>query len=120
MIKETTTGFLKKLSKNNNKQWFDTHRNEYLQAKNDFENFVTRIIDGLSAIDTDIKDLEVKDCTFRLNRDIRFSKDKTPYKINLGASFNRGGKKSVFAGYYFHLEPGKSFAGGGLWMPMTP
>ena len=120
MIKETTTGFLKKLSKNNNKQWFDTHRNEYLQAKNDFENFVTRIIDGLSVIDTDIKDLEVKDCTFRLNRDIRFSKDKTPYKTNLGASFNRGGKKSVFAGYYFHLEPGKSFTGGGLWMPMTP
>jgi uncharacterized protein (TIGR02453 family) len=119
MIKESTTGFLKKLSKNNNKQWFDSHRDEFLQAKNDFENFVARIIDGLSGIDTDIKDLEVKDCTFRLNRDIRFSKDKTPYKINLGASFNRGGKKSVYAGYYFHLEPGKSFAGGGLWMPMA-
>ncbi|MEP6583127.1 MAG: DUF2461 domain-containing protein, partial [Ginsengibacter sp.] len=64
------------------------------------------------------KPLDVKNCTFRINRDIRFSKDKTPYKSNMGAYFSKGGKKSVFAGYYFHLEPGnKSFAGGGLWMP---
>ncbi len=72
----------------------------------------------ISAFDNDIKDLQAKNCTFRINRDIRFSKDKTPYKTNMGASFNRGGKKSIFAGYYFHLEPGgKSFVGGGLWMP---
>lgn len=70
--------------------------------------------------DSDVKELQVKDCVFRLNRDIRFSKDKTPYKINMGASINRGGKKSIYAGYYFHVEPGgKSFVGGGLWMPMS-
>src|SRR6266487_4919819 len=121
MISETTTRFLKRLAKNNNKIWFDVHRSEYLTAKSDFEKFVSLVIERLPGIDTDIKDLEVKDCTFRLNRDIRFSKDKTPYKTNMGASFNRGGKKSIFAGYYFHLEPGgKSFAGGGLWMPMAP
>jgi uncharacterized protein (TIGR02453 family) len=120
MISETTTRFLKQLAKNNNKFWLDAHRSEYLMAKNDFEKFVSQVIEGLPVFDDDIKDLEVKDCTFRLNRDIRFSKDKTPYKRNMGASFNRGGKKSVFAGYYFHLEPGgKSFTGGGLWMPMT-
>ena len=120
MINESTIGFLKKLAKNNNKLWFDAHRNEYLVAKENFEDLVAKIIGGLALIDNDIKDLEVKHCTFRLNRDIRFSNDKTPYKTNFGASFNRGGKKSVFAGYYFHLEPGKSFAGGGIWMPMAP
>lgn len=98
--------------------WFDNHKAKYLSAKNDFENFVQQIIAKISAFDDDIKELQHKNCTFRINRDIRFSKDKTPYKTNMGASFNRGGKKSMFAGYYFHLEPGgKSFVGGGLWMP---
>lgn len=121
MFNESTPAFLKQLAKNNNKAWFDAHRSAYLAAKNDFEQFVSRVISALALVDDNVKDLEVKDCTFRLNRDIRFSKDKTPYKTNMGASFNRGGKKSVFAGYYFHLEPGgKSFAGGGLWMPMAP
>ncbi|MEO6219275.1 MAG: DUF2461 domain-containing protein, partial [Ginsengibacter sp.] len=109
------------LAKNNNKAWLDENRNRYLGAKNDFENFVSLLIKKISLFDEDIKELQSKDCTFRLNRDIRFSKDKTPYKINMGASLNRGGKKSLYAGYYFHLEPGnKSFAGGGLWMPMAP
>lgn len=121
MFNESTPAFLKQLARNNNKTWFDAHRPAYAAAKNDFEGFVSRVISALAVVDNDVKDLEVKDCTFRLNRDIRFSKDKTPYKVNMGASFNRGGKKSIFAGYYFHLEPGgKSFAGGGLWMPMAP
>ena len=118
MLQSSTTGFLILLKKNNNKPWFDQNREKYISAKNNFEGFVKKIISLASAFDDDIKLLEVKNCTFRINRDIRFSKDKTPYKSNMGASFNRGGKKSVFAGYYFHLEPGgKSFAGGGLWMP---
>ncbi|MEP7143977.1 MAG: DUF2461 domain-containing protein [Ferruginibacter sp.] len=118
MFQPSTLTFLRELKKNNNKPWFDNHREKYLSAKTDFENFIARILASVSAFDSDIKELEVKNCTFRINRDIRFSKDKTPYKTNMGASFNRGGKKSVFAGYYFHLEPGgKSFAGGGLWMP---
>ena len=118
MFQSSTVNFLKELKKNNNKPWFDTYRERYISAKNDFENFVEKIIAVVSSFDDDIKELQVKNCTFRINRDIRFSKDKTPYKSNMGASFNRGGKKSVFAGYYFHLQPGgKSFAGGGLWMP---
>lgn len=121
MFQQSTITFLSDLAKNNNKIWFDENRNRYLSAKNDFENFVSLLIKEISAFDTKIKELSVKDCTFRVNRDIRFSKDKTPYKINMGASLNQGGKKSVYAGYYFHLEPGnKSFAGGGLWMPMVP
>lgn len=118
MLHSSTVNFLRDLKKNNNKTWFDNHKASYLSAKIDFENFVQEIITNISAFDDDIKELQPKNCTFRINRDIRFSKDKTPYKTNMGASFNRGGKKSIFAGYYFHLEPGgKSFIGGGLWMP---
>ncbi len=121
MLQSSSLSFLINLKKNNNKPWFDKNREKYLSAKADFENFVKDIIDRLSSFDEDIKLLEVKNCTFRINRDIRFSKDKTPYKTNMGASFNKGGKKSIYAGYYFNLEPGgKSFAGGGLWMPAAP
>jgi uncharacterized protein (TIGR02453 family) len=119
MFLPSTVSFLKELKKNNNKPWFDNHRDKYLSAKTDFENFIEKVLGVTAVFDADIKELTAKNCTFRINRDIRFSKDKTPYKINMGASLNRGGKKSIFAGYYFHLEPGgKSFAGGGLWMPM--
>jgi uncharacterized protein (TIGR02453 family) len=76
------------------------------------------VIDDLGRKDTTIAGLQARDCLFRINRDIRFSNDKTPYKVaNFGASIKREGKKSPYAGYYFHLEPGRSFAGGGLWMP---
>ncbi len=119
MFQPTTLKFLSGLAKNNDKTWLEEHRNEYLSAKENFESFIGELIKRTAVFDVDTKELQVKDCTFRLNRDIRFSKDKKPYKINMGASLNRGGKKSLFAGYYFHLEPGnKSFAGGGLWMPM--
>jgi uncharacterized protein (TIGR02453 family) len=121
MFQQSTLLFLKSLAKNNNKIWFDGHRDNYLAAKNDYAGFVSSLIKRVAVFDPEIKDLEAKDCTFRINRDIRFSKDKTPYKVNMGASLNKGGKKSIYAGYYFHLEPGnKSFAGGGLWMPMAP
>ncbi len=65
-------------------------------------------------------ELQPKQCIFRLNRDVRFSKNKDPYKTNFGASFSKGAKKIQTAGYYFHLEPGENFVGGGLWMPMAP
>jgi uncharacterized protein (TIGR02453 family) len=118
MFQSSTLKFLRDLKKNNNKPWFDAHRNQYEEAKGDFENFIGSVLDKLGKKDDTIRDLKPKQCTFRINRDIRFSKDKTPYKTGLGASIDRGGKKSIFAGYYIHLEPGKSFIGGGLWMPM--
>ncbi len=120
MFQPSTLNFLKELKKNNNKPWFDSHRGKYLSAKTDFENFIEKLIGTTAAFDNDIKELQVKNCTFRINRDIRFSKDKTPYKSNMGVYLSRGGKKSIFAGYYFHCEPGGSFAGGGLWMPTAP
>jgi uncharacterized protein (TIGR02453 family) len=120
MLQASTLKFLKDLKKNNNKPWFDAHRKEYETAKNDFTGFVQTVIDKHSKNDLTIKSIVAKDCMFRINRDVRFSKDKSPYKTNMGAYINRGGKKSLFGGYYFHCEPGQSFVGGGLWMPMPP
>ena len=121
MIDSSTTGFISLLRKNNNKPWFDKNRDKYQAAKNNFEEFVQELIKRISVFDEDVKELQAKNCTFRINRDIRFSKDKTPYKSNMGAYLNKGGKKSFYGGYYFHLEPGgKSFAGGGVWMPQPP
>ncbi|MBL7740895.1 MAG: DUF2461 domain-containing protein [Chitinophagaceae bacterium] len=120
MLQSSTLKFLKDLKKNNNKPWFDSHRKEYESAKSDFAGFVQAVIDKHSKNDPAIKSLVAKDCMFRINRDVRFSKDKSPYKTNMGAYINKGGKKSLFGGYYFHCEPGQSFVGGGLWMPMPP
>jgi uncharacterized protein (TIGR02453 family) len=120
MIEPQTLRFLTQLKKNNNKAWFDSHRVAYETARIDFGNFIQLLIDALQKQDPTIAGLTSRDCLFRINRDIRFSNDKTPYKSNFGASIKRGGRKSGFAGYYFHLEPGASFVGGGLWMPDAP
>ncbi|MBE7170022.1 MAG: DUF2461 domain-containing protein [Williamsia sp.] len=117
MLQHSTLTFLKDLHKNNNKPWFDGNRQRYEAAKQDFEQFVAALLQKLSPKDEAIRSLNAKDCLFRINRDVRFSKDKSPYKTNMGASISKGGKKSPFAGYYFHCEPGASFAGGGIWMP---
>jgi len=120
MLQASTVKFLKDLKKNNNKPWFERNKKVYLDAKEDIELFVEQVIEGLGKIDADIKPLHPNDCTYRIYRDVRFSKDKTPYKTNMGAYLNKGGKKSPTAGYYMHIEPGRSMAGGGLWMPMAP
>src|SRR5215203_81829 len=117
MLQPQTLKFLSQLKKNNSKTWFDSHRMQYEAGRIDFSNFIQLVIDALQKTDTTITGLTAKDCQFRINRDIRFSKDKRPYKENFGAFICRGGKKSMYAGYYFHLAPGNSFMGGGLWHP---
>ncbi len=118
MFQVSTIKFLKDLKKNNNKPWFDKNRKRYEDAKADFAGFIQHVIDQHGKNDPSVKNLTAKECMFRINRDIRFSKDKSPYKTNFGASINKGGKKAWgTAGYYFHLEPGQCFAGGGLYMP---
>ncbi|MFM2146216.1 MAG: hypothetical protein RL732_1052 [Bacteroidota bacterium] len=120
MIQPQTLQFLRKLKKNNHKAWMDEHRSDYEEAKKNFESFIQQLIDGHASSDPSLKGIAAKSCIFRINRDIRFSKNKSPYKTNMGAFINKGGKKAVTAGYYFHLEPGNSFAGGGLYMPQPP
>src|SRR5438128_1492585 len=118
MLQPSTLTYIKNLTKNNNKPWFDENRNLFEDAKADFETLVKDIISSFGKVDPDIAPLEAKNCVFRQYRDVRFSKDKTPYKHHMGASFDRGGKKSGFAGYYLHIQPGNSsMAGGGIWMP---
>ena len=118
MLQSSTLKFLKDLQKNNNKPWFETHRKQYEDAKNDFAFFIQTLINKFGKKDESIVHLKAKECMFRINRDVRFSKDKSPYKNNMGAYINGGGKKSITGGYYFHCQPGQSFVGGGLWMPM--
>ncbi|GAA4342788.1 DUF2461 domain-containing protein [Flaviaesturariibacter amylovorans] len=121
MLEPQTLRYLSALKANNNKPWFDAHRTAYEAARIDFGNFIQLLIDALGKHDLSVAGLTSRDCLFRINRDIRFSNDKTPYKSNFGASIKRGGRKSPFAGYYFHLEPGgHSFVGGGLWLPDAP
>lgn len=119
MLQSSTIKFLKDLKKNNNKPWFDANRKVYETAKADFAAFIDTVIEKHGKNDPQVAHLKAKDCLFRINRDVRFSKDKSPYKTNFGASINKGGKKAMSsAGYYFHLEPGKCFTGGGLYMAL--
>lgn len=121
MLQASTVKFMSQLAKNNNKPWFDEHKNEYLSVKEDFEMLVTDVLTGLAEIEPAFRETKAKDCIMRIYRDIRFSKDKTPYKVNLGAGLGMGGGKNMTAGYYLHIEPGgKSFAGGGVWQPEGP
>lgn len=117
MLQPTTLRFLKELKKNNNKPWFDANRKQYESAKADFISFVDALIDAIAVFEPAISSMKAKECIFRINRDIRFSKDKSPYKTNMGAYINPGGKKINTPGYYFHCEPGGSFAAGGLYIP---
>lgn len=117
MLQKDTFHFLDQLKQNNNKEWMDANRKLYEASKADFEGFVTQIITGLSQLEPMMSELTAKQCVFRLNRDVRFSNDKSPYKTNFGAAFSIGGKKSEHAGFYLHLSLEESFIGGGCWMP---
>jgi len=117
MIQATTIQFLKGLHKNNNREWFLANKVKYEAAKENFFHFVEATLVEIQKFDKSLAELTAKQCVFRINRDVRFSKNKEPYKNNFGASFNKGAKKINVAGFYFHLEPGTSFVGGGLWMP---
>ena len=110
--------FLKDLSNNNNRDWFNEHRDEYERARLEFETLLSEVISRIALFDDSIKGIQPKDCTYRIYRDTRFSSDKTPYKIHFGGYINAHGKKSNHCGYYIHLQPGGSMlAGGSLCLP---
>jgi uncharacterized protein (TIGR02453 family) len=119
MIEKNILLFLKEIEKNNSKAWFDAHRKQYEEARAHFILSVEKMIAAIATFDSEIGNLTAKECIFRINRDVRFSKDKRPYKNNMAAYFNRAGKKGTGAGYYVHVEPGKSFIAAGVWMPET-
>lgn len=97
--------FFRRLHDNNDREWFDAHRSEWTHVKARFAAHTERLIDGIASFDPSVRGLRVQDCTYRIARDTRFSADKTPYKNYIGAFVAPRGKKSGFAGYYFHIEP---------------
>src|SRR5258706_918583 len=110
--------FLRSLAKNNNREWFEKNRTTYLQAKDDFDQFLETLLEELIKFEDGLAGLNPKKLAFRIYRDVRFSKDKRPYKVNMGAGFSPGGKMIQEPGYYLHIEPGnKSLLAGGLYMP---
>ncbi len=109
--------FLTDLKKNNNRNWFQENKKRYEESKNIFFGIVDVLIAKIKAFDPAVDVLSAKECAFRIYKDVRFSKDKTPYKTNMGAYIAKGGRKSKYAGYYIHIEPGASFAGGGMYCP---
>ena len=112
--------FLKDLSANNNREWFNEHKAEYETARVEFDNFLATVIARISLFDETIRGIQPKDCTYRIYRDTRFSADKTPYKIHFGGYINAKGKKSDHCGYYIHLQPGNCLLAGGSYCPPSP
>jgi uncharacterized protein (TIGR02453 family) len=110
--------FLSELQANNNKAWMDAHRTDYYRVRDTVRLLTEKLLLRLPQLDPALGTLMTKDCIFRINRDIRFSNDKRPYKSNMGAYFAKGGKKSLYAGYYLHLRPSdRSFIAGGIYQP---
>ena len=95
--------FLNELALHNERSWFLAHKSDYQSAVARFNDLAAEVIDGVRAFDDTMGPLTPKDCTYRIYRDIRFSKDKTPYKTHMGCYINPGGKKSGYSGYYFHV-----------------
>jgi len=116
MLTNTTLDFLKDLAKNNNRDWFAENRKQYEAAKREFESLTADLIKGVSAF-APLPNTQPKDCIFRINRDVRFSKDKSPYKQWFSAALGPGGRHSGRTDFYLHIQAGESFLGAGMWAP---
>ena len=122
---KTIFRFLRELAANNNRQWFQANRQWYDEVRTRYEETVRALLLRIAQFDPTVAHLDVKDCTYRIYRDVRFSPDKSPYKRHLGCYISAKGKQSLHAGYYLHLQPADtdakdtdfdgSFAVGGTW-----
>ena len=112
--------FLKELAANNNREWFNAHRDRYEAARQAFDDLLGTVINRLSVFDPSVRGIEPKDCTYRIYRDTRFSEDKTPYKTHFGGYINAKGKKSNHCGYYIHVEPDNCMLAGGSYCLPSP
>ncbi len=116
----TAIDFLKDLTLNNKREWFQANHERFIQAKDDVERLTARLIALISEFDDSVRGIQAKDCIYRIYRDLRFSKDKTPYKEHFGVYISKGGKKGIHAGYYLHIMPfNQSFFCGGTY-GLTP
>ncbi|MFY0482189.1 DUF2461 domain-containing protein [Flavobacterium sp. PLA-1-15] len=117
MLSNESLQFLEDLKANNNRDWFLDNKKRYELFKKDYHQLVSDFLDAMKPLDPSLELLEVKNCTFRINRDIRFSKDKSPYKAHLGIWMSAGAKGANRSGYYVHIEKGGSFIAGGFYSP---
>lgn len=117
MLEQHVFDFLKDLEANNNREWFLDNRETYDKARNCFVAFCDEVLTGLKRIQSDLAHTEVKQCILRINRDIRFSKDKSPYKNYFAAGFGPGGRSSGKVDFYLQVRPNDSFVGAGMWSP---
>lgn len=117
MVEAKVYEFLTQLKANNNREWFNDNKPFYQEAKASFEHSAQQFINLVYEIDPGVGLLAAKECVFRIYRDTRFAKDKTPYKTNMGCYVAKGGRKSSLAGYYLHIEPCASMVAGGLYCP---
>lgn len=115
-IEASTLNFLKNLSKKNNREWFTENKDLYITSQQNVINVVEDLIEKIGEFDEEILKIDAKKSLFRIYRDVRFSKDKSPYKTNFGAGLGMG-KGNKISGYYLHIEPGKSFLAGGVYQP---
>ncbi|KAI0104461.1 hypothetical protein F4814DRAFT_430841 [Daldinia grandis] len=116
-LHKNTFLFLEDLKANNERGWLKSHDGEFRRSFKDWESFVETLTDKIIEADETIPWLPVKDVIFRIYRDIRFSKDQTPYKPHYSAAWSRTGRKGPYACYYVHVEPGRCLIGGGIWHP---
>ena len=117
MLAKETIDFLKKLAKNNNRDWFNANKNSFIKANDNVIAMAGDLMSRIAKFDPEIVGVDPKSCVFRIYRDVRFSRDKSPYKINLGAFIAPGGKKAMSPGYYFHIQPNMFFAAAGKHLP---
>ena len=117
MMQAKTLHFLEDLKENNNKEWFHEQKKTYELFKKEYQRLIAALLPEMKALDGSLEPLEVKNCTFRINRDIRFSKNKTPYKTNMSMWFSTDRTRKNAPGYYLHYEKGKSFIAGGIYCP---
>lgn len=119
VIKRETMQFLKDLKKHNDREWFNANKEKFVAANENFIEFVQGLINQIAKFDKSVATINPKDAVFRIYRDTRFSKDKTPYKTHFGASLMKNKNGSGNAGYYIHMEPGGSLLAGGVYMAET-
>ena len=117
MITKEALQFLNDLIANNNTEWMHANKKRYENYKKDYRHFIGSILTEMKQLDPFLEPLEIKNCTFRINRDIRFSKDKSPYKTNMGVWMSQDRNQKNAPGYYIHYEPGNCFIAGGVWCP---
>lgn len=121
MLKKETLKFIKDVAENNNREWFAANKDVYEGAKADVLALVAKLIPELAKVDPLLSaEADPKKSLLRIYRDVRFSKNKDPYKNNFGIWFSAKSKGGNEPGYYLHIQPGKSFIAGGYWMPEAP